>query len=101
MYCLLAGVSKVNWWKAAAEEIITGANKTISNLDERQVEKLIALVLEAKGRKIFIDGMGRSGFVASRGGLFDAANHGREGIHNSARKHVREQLHDISRWTCS
>lgn len=53
----------MNWWKAAAEEIITGANKTIDNLDERQVEKLIALILEAKEKKIFIDGMGRSGFV--------------------------------------
>ena len=53
----------MNWWKAAAEEIITGANKTIDNLDKGQVEKLIKMIIEAKQKKIFIDGMGRSGFV--------------------------------------
>ena len=53
----------LDWWKAAAEEIITGASKTMENLDEGQVSKLIEMILEAKDKKIFIDGMGRSGFV--------------------------------------
>ena len=53
----------MEWWKAAAEEIITGASKTLENLDKQQVEKLVEMIVEAKDKKIFIDGMGRSGFV--------------------------------------
>jgi len=53
----------LEWWKAAAEEIITGASKTLENLDKQQVEKLVEMIVEAKDKKIFIDGMGRSGFV--------------------------------------
>lgn len=53
----------LKWLKAAAKEIITGASKTIENLDTGQVEKLIEMITEAKDKKIFVDGMGRSGFV--------------------------------------
>jgi len=53
----------LKWLKAAAKEIITGASITIDNLDWEQVEKLIEMIVEAKAKKIFIAGMGRSGFV--------------------------------------
>ena len=53
----------VKWLRAAAKEIITGASKTIDNLDDKQVEKLIDMIIAAKDKKTFIDGMGRSGFV--------------------------------------
>jgi 6-phospho-3-hexuloisomerase len=53
----------LEWWKAAAVEIIAGASKTLENLDKQQVEKLVEMIVEAKDKKIFIDGMGRSGFV--------------------------------------
>jgi len=49
--------------KAAADEILTGAAKAIRELDPNQVEKMISMLLEAKDRKIFVVGMGRSGFV--------------------------------------
>ena len=50
--------------KAAAEEIIAGIKRSIDELDTKEVEHLIKLLLEAKDKKIFIVGMGRSGFVA-------------------------------------
>ena len=53
----------MKWLKAAAEEIIAGIESSIDKLDSKEVEKLIELLLEAKTRKIFIAGMGRSGFV--------------------------------------
>jgi len=53
----------LKWLKAAADEILAGAEKAIKELDLAQVEKMIALILEAKDRKIFVVGMGRSGFV--------------------------------------
>jgi len=49
--------------KAAADEILAGAEKAIKELDLNQVEKMIEMILEAKDRKIFVVGMGRSGFV--------------------------------------
>jgi len=49
--------------KAAADEILAGAEKAIKELDLEQVEKMIQMILEAKDRKIFVVGMGRSGFV--------------------------------------
>jgi 6-phospho-3-hexuloisomerase len=49
--------------KAAAEEIINGARKAIDELDEEQVEKMIEMILDARSKKIFVVGMGRSGFV--------------------------------------
>jgi len=53
----------LKWLKAAADEILAGAEKAIKDLDLNQVEKMITLILEAKDRKIFVVGMGRSGFV--------------------------------------
>ncbi len=63
VYCLLAEREHLKWLKAAAKEIITGASRTIDSLDWEQVEKLMEMIIEAKDKKIFIDGMGRSGFV--------------------------------------
>jgi 6-phospho-3-hexuloisomerase len=53
----------VKWLKAAAEEILSGARRAIDELDENQVESMIQLLLDAKDKKIFVVGMGRSGFV--------------------------------------
>jgi len=53
----------LKWLKAAAEEILAGAQKAISELDPDQVEKMIQMILDTKERKIFVVGMGRSGFV--------------------------------------
>jgi len=53
----------VKWLKAAAEEILSGAKKAIEEMDESQVETMIQLLLGAKDKKIFVVGMGRSGFV--------------------------------------
>lgn len=50
--------------KAAAEEIIACIKDSIQELNMKEVERLIELMLEAKDKKIFIVGMGRSGFVA-------------------------------------
>jgi 6-phospho-3-hexuloisomerase len=50
--------------KAAAEEILAGIKSSIQGLDMKEVEQLIELLLDARQRKIFIVGMGRSGFVA-------------------------------------
>jgi 6-phospho-3-hexuloisomerase len=54
----------LKWLKAAANEIIAGIKSSIENLNMKEVERLIELLLEAKDKKIFIVGMGRSGFVA-------------------------------------
>ena len=53
----------MKWLKAATEEILAGAEKAIRELDPNQVEKMIEMILESKDRKIFVVGMGRSGFV--------------------------------------
>ncbi|MEM2994515.1 MAG: 6-phospho-3-hexuloisomerase [Candidatus Bathyarchaeia archaeon] len=50
--------------KEAAEEILEGIKRCIEELNTKEVEGLIELLLEAKNKKIFIVGMGRSGFVA-------------------------------------
>lgn len=54
----------MKWLKPAAEEIIAGIKSSIEELNMKEVEQLINLLLEAKDKKIFIVGMGRSGFVA-------------------------------------
>lgn len=54
----------MDWLKAATEEIIEGIRRSIQELNMKEVEQLIKLLLEAKDKKIFIVGMGRSGFVA-------------------------------------
>jgi 6-phospho-3-hexuloisomerase len=53
----------MDWLKAAVDEILTGAKKAIEELDETQVETMTNMILEAKDKKIFVVGMGRSGFV--------------------------------------
>jgi 6-phospho-3-hexuloisomerase len=53
----------LKWIKAAAEEIIDGIKRCIEDLNEKEVEQLIKVLLESKEKKIFIVGMGRSGFV--------------------------------------
>ena len=45
------------------DEIITGVKHSIEELNRKEVEKLIRLLISAKDKKIFIVGMGRSGFV--------------------------------------
>ena len=57
-------LENLEWLKAAAEEIITGIKSSIQDLNMKEVERLIELLLTAKDKKIFIVGMGRSGFVA-------------------------------------
>ncbi len=54
----------MEWLKAAAEEIVTGIKQSIEKLNVKEVERLIELLLGAKDKKIFMAGMGRSGFVA-------------------------------------
>lgn len=54
----------MKWLKAAAEEIIECIKISIEQLDMKEVERLIEFMLEAKDKKIFTVGMGRSGFVA-------------------------------------
>ena len=54
----------MKWLKAAANEIVAGIKSSIKELNVKEVERLIELLLEAKDKKIFIAGMGRSGFVA-------------------------------------
>jgi 6-phospho-3-hexuloisomerase len=53
----------VKWLRAAVEEILSGAKRAIDEMDEKQVECLIQMILETKDKKIFVVGMGRSGFV--------------------------------------
>lgn len=53
----------MKWLKAAAEEIISGASRAIETLDSESVQKLIDMLIDAKKKKIFVIGMGRSGFV--------------------------------------
>lgn len=54
----------MKWLEAAAEEIISGIRQSIEELNAEEVEKLVQVLLIAKDKKIFIVGMGRSGFVA-------------------------------------
>lgn len=54
----------VKWLKAASEEIVDCIKRAMESLNVKEVEHLIKLLLEAKDRKIFTVGMGRSGFVA-------------------------------------
>jgi len=54
----------LKWLKAASNEIIACIKIAMKELDMKEVERLITLVLEAKDKKIFTVGMGRSGFVA-------------------------------------
>jgi 6-phospho-3-hexuloisomerase len=53
----------LKWLKAAAEEIVTCIERCIEDLDMKSVEDFLNMLLKAKDKKIFIVGMGRSGFV--------------------------------------
>ncbi|MDH7563550.1 MAG: 6-phospho-3-hexuloisomerase [Candidatus Bathyarchaeota archaeon] len=53
----------MKWLKAAAEEIVENIKRSVQELNMKDVEKLVDLLLKAKDKKIFIVGMGRSGFV--------------------------------------
>lgn len=53
----------LKWLRAASKEILEGAQKAIDRLDMNLVEKLIQMILESKEKKIFVVGVGRSGFV--------------------------------------
>lgn len=54
----------MKWLKAAANEIVECIKVSIEELNMKEVEGLIELMLGAKNKKIFTVGMGRSGFVA-------------------------------------
>ena len=54
---------EMKWLKAASKEIIECIKDAMNSLDLEEVESLIDMLLKAKERKIFIVGMGRSGFV--------------------------------------
>ena len=54
----------MKWLRAAADEIVECIKAAIDELNIDEVERLIELLLEAKDKKIFTVGMGRSGFVA-------------------------------------
>ncbi len=53
----------MKWLKVAVDEIVSGAKKAVDEMDEAQVENMIRMILEAGEKKIFVVGMGRSGFV--------------------------------------
>ena len=53
----------LKWLMAASEEILSGSRKAMTELDLEKVEKFIRLILDAKIKKIFVVGQGRSGFV--------------------------------------
>ena len=53
----------MKWLKAAAEEILSGARKAMNELDVKKVEEFVQMILDSKERKIFVVGVGRSGFV--------------------------------------
>ncbi len=53
----------MKWLKVATDEIVAGIKRSIEGLNLKDVERMIELMLEARDKKIFIVGMGRSGFV--------------------------------------
>lgn len=53
----------MEWLRAASKEILEGAKRAIDELDMDRVEKFIQMILGSKERKIFVVGVGRSGFV--------------------------------------
>jgi len=60
-----SGVSGLlDWFKAASEEIICSIQTCMEQLNMKEVEKLVELLIAARDKKIFTIGMGRSGFVA-------------------------------------
>jgi 6-phospho-3-hexuloisomerase len=55
---------QIKWLRVAAKEIIGGIKQSIDDLNPFEVEKLIQLIVDAKDKRIFAIGIGRSGFVA-------------------------------------
>jgi 6-phospho-3-hexuloisomerase len=53
----------LKWLRAASKEILIGAQKAIDELDTDLVEKLVQMILGSREKKIFVVGVGRSGFV--------------------------------------
>ena len=60
---ILCEEEALTWLTATANEILAGIEKAIKELDLRQVETLVQLLLEVKEKRIFLVGMGRSGYV--------------------------------------
>ena len=63
MYGFSGARKKLEWLEATAKEIISGIKHSIEELNIKDVEQFIKLLLRAKDNKIFIVGVGRSGFV--------------------------------------
>ena len=61
----MAEEARLRALRMAAHEILRGAERAIEELDPEQVETFIELLLKARedGRKVFVVGAGRSGFV--------------------------------------
>ena len=58
-------MERLEAFRKAAHEILEGTRKAIEEIDPSQVEELVQMLIRAKkeGRKVFVVGMGRSGFV--------------------------------------
>ena len=58
-------MERLEAFRKAAHEILEGTRKAIEEIDLSQVEELVQMLIRAKkeGRKVFVVGMGRSGFV--------------------------------------
>ncbi|MBS7646071.1 6-phospho-3-hexuloisomerase [Candidatus Bathyarchaeota archaeon] len=50
-------------FREAYEEILEGVRDALSSIDEKQVERMIDLLLDSYGRRILVMGVGRSGLV--------------------------------------
>lgn len=53
----------MKWLEAAAKEIMSGVKHSIEELNMKEVEQFIELLLKARNKKVFVVGSGRSGFV--------------------------------------
>jgi len=53
----------LKWLEAAAKEIMSGVKHSIEELNMKEVEQFIELLLKARNKKVFVVGSGRSGFV--------------------------------------
>jgi len=58
-------LSRLEYLQKAVDEIVESLSKSLKNIDEKQVSKLVEILLEAKnrGKKILVIGAGRSGLV--------------------------------------
>jgi 6-phospho-3-hexuloisomerase len=63
VYGFFGAQKELEWLEAAAEEIVSGIKHFMEELNLKEVERLIELLLKARNKKIFVVGMGRSGFV--------------------------------------